>query len=571
MQKLYISCLPFLLCFSTFSAQEVQWQKDLPTSTQDFLSGLSVTVDRQFLLSGSSIQSAKFSGVSSGGAAKQNNGYDYHLVKLDQQGEEVWEKFYTGNNHDFLTATVSTVEGGFLLAGTSYSTKGQDKKQDAVGGSDIWLIKLNENGDEEWQQTFGTSGDEEARAVTQTNDLGYIIAGTIEDRRKGFGGKDVWIIKTDEHGNPLKELVLGGSGMDVVEKMIPTLDGGVLIGVYSRSGISNGNAAKNSTIISKLKEVNFKGEEEESHFQNLKNDKRKANSTTSKNNQEPSIQWIAKNSENEGEGDFWVIKLDKDGNIAWQKNFGGTEDDHLRTMTLTSTGYVIGGESRSKASGNKTSDIDEGTDVWLISLNQNGEKQWEKSYTFGNRDVMMSLSYITGSKSTETRGFLLGGYTQAEGRIEKDDETFWMLYINPTGEEIWRKHIEGESRQKEERLVTAQLLGDGSYVLAGTSAKELGKENWKVVKLGDSQLNDLVVKHEIRIYPNPVSDYCYVEIGFEFREAIIDLYDMSGRKLQSLTTKNAVTKVNTAELTQGAYLIVVKSGDKTANAKLIKK
>lgn len=562
------SCLVLLLGMLNLSAQEVQWQKDLPSSTQDFLSGLSVTVDRQFLLSGSSIQAAKISGVSSSGAAKQNNGYDYHLVKLNQQGEEVWEKFYAGNNHDFLTATVATQEGGFLLAGTSYSTKGQDKKQDAAGGSDIWLIKLTEKGEEEWQQTFGTSGNEEARSVVQTTDLGYIIAGTIEDRRKGFGGKDVWIIKTDEKGNPLKELVLGGKGMDVVEKMIPTLDGGVLIGVYSRSGVgSMGNTAKNSSTNSKLKTTT----EEESHFKNLKETKDRPNSITAKNNQEPSIQWIAKNSENEGEGDFWVIKLDKDGNVAWQKNFGGSEDDHLRTMTLTSTGFVIGGESRSKASGNKTADIEEGTDVWLISLNQKGDKQWERSYSFGNRDVMMSLSHITGSKSTETRGFLLGGYTQAEGRIEKDDETFWMLYIDPTGEEIWRKHVEGKSRQKEERLVTAQLLGDGAYVLAGTSAKQLGKENWKVVKLGDGQLDELIVKQDIKIYPNPVSDYCYVEIGFEFKEAIIELYDMGGRMLQTSKTKNKVTKINTADLPQAVYLIVAKTETKNASAKLIKK
>lgn len=561
-------CLLLFLVMLSLSAQEVQWQKDLPSATQDFLSGLSVTVDRQFLLSGSSIQAAKISGVSSGGAAKQNNGYDYHLVKLDQQGEEVWEKFYAGNNHDFLTATVATQEGGFLLAGTSYSTKGQDKKQDAAGGSDIWLIKLTEKGEEEWQQTFGTSGNEEARAVVQTTDLGYIIAGTIDDKRKGFGGKDVWIIKTDEKGNPLKELLLGGKGMDVVEKMIPTLDGGVLIGVYSRSGIGMiGNTAKKSSTNSKLKTTT----EEESHFKNLKDTQDRPNSITAKNSNEPTTQWIAKNSENEGEGDFWVVKLDKDGNVAWQKNFGGAEDDHLRTMTLTSTGYVIGGESRSKTSGNKTSDIEEGTDVWLISLNQNGDKQWEKSYSFGNRDVMMSLSHITGSKSTETRGFLLGGYTQAEGRIEKDDETFWMLYIDPNGEEIWRKHVEGKSRQKEERLVTAQLLGDGSYVLAGTSAKQLGKENWKVVKLGDGQLDELIVKQDIKIYPNPVSDYCYVEIGFEFKEAIIELYDMGGRMLQSSKTKNKVTKINTADLPQAVYLIVAKTETKNASAKLIKK
>ncbi|WP_233878923.1 T9SS type A sorting domain-containing protein, partial [Chryseobacterium sp. 8AT] len=151
-------------------------------------------------------------------------------------------------------------------------------------------------------------------------------------------------------------------------------------------------------------------------------------------------------------------------------------------------------------------------------------------------------------------------------------ETFWMLYIDNEGNEQWRKHVKGESRKKEERLSDLKMNKDGSIVLAGTSAEELGKENWKIVKLGDSQIDQLIEKQNIKIYPNPVSDYAYVEIGFDFKEADIVLYDMGGRQLQSLKTKNKVTKINTQNLIQGAYLIVIKTDtEKTANAKLIKK
>jgi hypothetical protein len=134
------------------------------------------------------------------------------------------------------------------------------------------------------------------------------------------------------------------------------------------------------------------------------------------------------------------------------------------------------------------------------------------------------------------------------------------------------KTCKGESRQREERLSDLKLNRDGSIILAGTSATELGKENWKIVKLGDKQVNQLIEKQDIKIYPNPVSDYAYVEIGFDFKEADILLYDMSGRQLQSLKTKNNVTKINTQSLVQGAYLVTIKTdNNKTANAKLIKK
>jgi len=510
--------IAFSICtIGTFSGQEVVWQKDIKSSTQDFLSQITTTIDQQYLISGSSIKSNN--NEPSPGSKKQNTGYDFHLVKLSQQGEEVWEKYFSGQNHDFLSATVATQEGGFLIAGTSYSGKGLDKKEDSKGGSDIWLIRINEFGDELWQKTLGSTSDEEARSVIQASNLGFFVSGNVQNSAKGNGSKDVLVIRLDKEGKEISQLVLGGKGLDEVEKMIPTKDGGALLGIYSRSNIGG-----------------------------------------------------SKKTENYGEGDYWIIKLSKDGKVEWEKNFGGKGDDHLRTLALTSTGYLIGGESRSERSGNKTVGIEEGTDLWLVSLNERGEEIWQKSYNFKNRDVLMGMSVLHSSDEKSSKGILLGGYTQAEGRIENDDETFWMLYLDQNGNEQWRKHVKGESRKREERLSDIKLNRDGSIVLAGTSAEELGKENWKIVKLGDKQVDQLIEKQDIKIYPNPVSDYAYVEIGFDFKGAEISMYDMGGRQLQNLKTKNKVTKINTQSLIQGAYLVVVKTDtNQSANAKLIKK
>ncbi|TDX89738.1 hypothetical protein BCF50_3639, partial [Chryseobacterium daecheongense] len=314
MKKIYMSAF-FLCTTAVLYSQNVLWQKDIKSTTQDFLSQVTTTIDGQYLISGSSIQASKQT------ESKQNNGYDFHLVKLNQQGEEVWEKYFSGQNHDFLSAAVNTQEGGFLLAGTSYSGKAVDKKEESKGGSDLWLIKINEFGEEQWQKTLGTASDEEARAVIQTTDLGYFVAGNVQNSAQGFGSKDIWIIRLDKTGKQTSELILGGKGLDEVEKMIPTKDGGALLGIYSRSTIGG-----------------------------------------------------SKKTENYGEGDYWIIKLSKDGKVEWEKNYGGKADDHIRTLALTSTGYVIGGESRSERSGNKTTGIEEGTDLWLISLNERGEE-----------------------------------------------------------------------------------------------------------------------------------------------------------------------------------------------------
>ncbi|WP_374463961.1 T9SS type A sorting domain-containing protein [Chryseobacterium sp.] len=516
MKKLYLSAC--IICTSlTMSAQQVLWQRDIKSSSQDFLSQITTTIDGQYLITGSSIQPPR-------AGSQQNNGYDFHLIKLNQQGNQIWEKYFSGNNHDYLSSTVTTQDGGFLISGTSYSGKGLDKKDDSKGGSDIWLIRINEFGDELWQKTIGTSADEEARAVIQTTDQGFFVAGNIQTLRqaqdsKGYGSKDVLVIRLDKDGKELSQFIFGSKGLDEIEKMIPTRDGGALLGIYSRSGIGG-----------------------------------------------------TKKTENYGEGDYWIVKLSKDGKIDWEKNFGGKGDDHIRTLALTATGYIIGGESRSERSGNKTVGIQEGTDLWVIALDQNGNEEWQKSYSFGNRDILMGMSVIQSLDDKVSKGVLLGGYTQSEDRIKADDETFWLLYIDQLGNESWRKYITGESRKKEERLSDLKLNRDGSIVIAGTSAEELGKENWKIVKLGDKQVGDLIEKYDIKIYPNPVSDYAYIEIGYEFKEADILLYDMSGRQLQNLTTKNRVTKLNTQALIQGAYLVTIKTDtNKTASAKLIKK
>lgn len=509
MKKLYMSTL-FLSATLGLSAQELIWQRDIKSSAQNFLSQVTTTIDQQYLITGSSIQSKK--------SSTENSGYDFHLVKLNQQGENVWEKYFSGNDHDFLSATVATQEGGFLVSGTTYSGKGLDKKENSKGGSDIWLIRVDEFGDEVWQKTLGTSSDEEARAVIQSTDLGFFVAGNVQNSDKGHGSKDVLIIKLDKNGREISQYILGGKGLDEVEKMIPTKDGGALLGIYSRSSLGG-----------------------------------------------------SKKTENFGEGDYWIIKLNKEGKVEWEKNFGGKDDDHLKTLALAPSGYLIGGESRSGKSGNKNIDIEEGTDIWIIFINEKGEEIWQKSYNFKNRDILMGMSSLHSADDKNSEGILLGGYTQAEGKIESDDETFWILYLDQNGNEQWRKYVKGESRKREERLSDLKLNKDGSIILAGTSAEELGKENWKIVKLGDKQIDQLIIKQDIKIYPNPVSDYTYVEIGLDFINADIILYDMSGKQIQSLKTKNKVTKINTQSLIQGVYLITVKTNtNKTANAKIIK-
>ncbi|WP_312769888.1 T9SS type A sorting domain-containing protein [Epilithonimonas sp.] len=540
-------------------AQETLWQKSIRSSTQDFLVTMTSTIDRQILVCGSSIN-----------ASNQmqnpniNNGYDYHILKLDQQGQKIWEKYFGGSRHDYLMSSIATQEGGFVLVGSSFSNISGDKKENNLGGSDVWLVRLNENGEELWQKTLGTKSNDEVSAVVQSTDQGFFVAGNVNDHKKLFGSKDVFISKLDKDGKQIQATILGGKSLDEVTDMIPTPDGGAVLLVYSTSGKSenlNNSESQNSAQGNSSQSVNPQNETSRPEL-----------TSTVKT-------FIGKSDENFGAGDYWIVKLDKNANVEWQKTYGGSGDDRPKSIANTQNGYIVVGESRSQSSGNKKENIKEGTDLWLLKLDKSGNEVWQKSYNFGNRDVAMSLDVIRKTNKdnfSEDKGFLLGGYTQAEEKVKKDDEKFWMLYIDTNGKEEWRKYVEGKDKKQQERLTAAKLQSDGSYLLAGTSADHLGEENWKVVKLGDKQLEDLVENQDIKIYPNPVENYAYVEIGLNGLEegkfnADINLYDFSGKQVQTLKTQNKVTKINTGNLPQGVYVVTVLTGEKKLSTKIVKK
>lgn len=171
------------------------------------------------------------------------------------------------------------------MAGTSFSGKGADKKEESKGGSDIWLIRINEFGDEILQKTLGGAPDDEARSVIQTSDLGFMVAGNIQGSTDGFGSKDVLVSRLDKNGKLLSEIILGGKGLDEVERMIPTPDGGALLGIYSRS-----------SSVKAVQSIAGKG-----------------NNKTDKDSIKPSI--YAKSTENYGEGDYLIVKLNKEGKV----------------------------------------------------------------------------------------------------------------------------------------------------------------------------------------------------------------------------------------------------------------
>ena len=174
---------------------------------------------------------AGMSNSTNGDVSGNHGNPDYWLVKLDTNGNLQWQKSYGGSAADAASSVRQTSDGGYIIAGQSESNDGDVSGNH--GYIDYWIVKTDSNGNLQWQKSFGGSGEDSAYYIEQSNDSGYIIVGSTESYNgdvTGFHGgyEDYWIVKTDNNGILQWEKCLGGSDSDIASSIQQTLDSGTL-------------------------------------------------------------------------------------------------------------------------------------------------------------------------------------------------------------------------------------------------------------------------------------------------------------------------------------------------------
>lgn len=216
---------------------------------------------------------------------------DILILKLNHSCKLEWKKTIGGSSIDDAYDIIQTSDEGFILVGASKSNDGD--LEDNLGAFDYLVVKLNKNGKLEWVRNFGGSIDDFARSVVELED-GYLIVGYTYsgdwDITNRIGEADIWVVRIDKDGNLIWERTYGGKYDDKAYSIIKANDSGFIISGITRSSYENLNKKK---VM--------------------------------------------------GEQDIYILKIDKNGNVIWDKTFGKPGTDGFSAITLDKNGYIVSG------------------------------------------------------------------------------------------------------------------------------------------------------------------------------------------------------------------------------------
>lgn len=355
-------------------------------SKNDTFQSVKNTLDGGYIVVGHS-QSSDFD-VST----KNNDSYDYWVLKFDEDENLEWSKTFGGLDDDRARDVIQLNDGSFVVTGFSRSND-LDASANA-GNYDYWLIKLDTNGTLLWEKSFGFSGSDQSYVIKKTTDGNLLLGGSLDVTASGglgnsktaskHAGGDYWLIKLDTNGNSIWTKYFGGLFTDTLLDIAETNAGDYILTGFSDSSDTN-------------------------------------------------------ISNNLGSYDYWIVKVDTNGNLVWEKSFGGSEIDEAYSITKTSNNqFLIVGNARSS---DKNVTINNGSsDIWVITIDEAGNLIWEKS--FGGSSFEDAKKVIA---STSGGFYIVGSSRSSDKNLteNKGNKDIWVLKISDIGDLIWEKSIGG--------------------------------------------------------------------------------------------------------------------------------
>ncbi len=370
---------------------------------------------------------------------------DGWLLRLDEKGDTLWTRSYGGSNIDRFATIIQARNGDFIIGGTSGSDDGDLLGIPGRGSSGIWLLRLDSAGNLIRQNRFGGPktngvyplyGYRRAIRLLEAPGGDIVVASTFDsaglDIKASFkgGNMDIWLFAVNASLDALQwQQAFGGSGTDAPMGFKATRDSGYIIAAYTTAGDGDVPALK-------------------------------------------------------GGADYWLIKTNALGELAWQRSYGGSKSDNVRDVLATADGgYLIAGQSNS-TDGDVLNPLPGGTlDIWLLKVDSAGTPLWDRGMGTHTKPNVLALdpvddvyaliedidgNYIIAAEikgASGTQNGMPGNY-YFNGFSSSTDG--WLLKLSSDGKNvIWERNIGGSGF---DYLDDIRQSPDGSYIFCGNTA-----------------------------------------------------------------------------------------------------
>jgi len=345
-----------------------------------------------------------FAGYSQDPETGSNNAW---IIQLDRNGRVLWSKTYGGQRGDEAKSIIETQDGGFAVAGLTHSY--------SKGKSDMWLLRLDKEGNEIWQKNYGGNEADRAHTLLQAEDGGFVLGGY--SKSYGEGKADIVLIKVDKDGNGIWNQNYGGEENENIESMAATRDGGYVISGWTQSAASKTLDA----IVMKVDGTGHRvwtrtfGKQGKDAYYSVDvtpaGDIILAGATTSNPDSRAKV---------------WLTKLDQSGKVQWHRLSAGSKSDFAYDVRVTQDGGVFAvGSTDSYAIG--------GNDIWVIKTRADGniqvpqtEQDWVHNSQKANRakEVEMDDTYKPNL------------YMLSVGITKFEDENVNLMYANSDADSV---------------------------------------------------------------------------------------------------------------------------------------
>lgn len=392
------------------------FEKTFGGSDHDTGCGLIQTADGDFVLVGRSKSVEIIDEINNPGAT------DAWIIKLDENAEMIWEKSIGGSGSEFGDQIIETDDFGYLFQGMTWTNDGT--MPDNHGGIDGYLVKMDVDGEILWQRCYGGTSTDQFRNISPTNDGNFIAVGIVcsnDGDLTGITGApingdcDAWVMKLDPLGNIIWQKSLGGSLGEDGYNIIQTIDGGYL---FTGSTKSNDG------------DVSF----------------------------------------NNGSDDVWIVKLDEFGNIIWEKTFGGSANDVGSTSIQNTFGDFVVVATTYSNDGDIS--MNNGVqDAWLICINSDGDLLWERTYGGSFGDAFASII-----SSGDQGYLLSGNTYSNDGDVSGNNGTSdaWIVEIDALGNILNQLCVGGSEADNVGGIGSLIQTEDDQFAILGSSKSDDG-------------------------------------------------------------------------------------------------